>query len=151
MSPRSILVVLGVAAATVAAELAWLPAGARKTPGPDGDLHGPYTTGEVTGLVVTLLVIAVLGTLLLPRLRGGAGWLQPIGVAAALTGALTVTWSAVAAADPGGDGLWPVGAFLILVGSAVGAGAVAYAVHGLRVALRPGPPQPGWQSRPGWS
>jgi hypothetical protein len=137
MSARSLIVVLGVAAATVAAELAWLPADARKTPGPDGNLHGPYTAGEVTGLVVTLLVIAVLGTLLLPRLRGAAGWLQPIGVAAALTGGLTVTWSAVAAADPQGDGLWPVGAFLVLLGSAIGSAAVTYAVHSLRVALRP--------------
>lgn len=66
MRLRSTLVLVGVAAATVAAELAWLPATARKTVGPDGNRHGPYTEHQAGGLVVTLLVIAVLGTLLVP-------------------------------------------------------------------------------------
>lgn len=144
MSRRSTLVLVGVVGATVAAELAWLPATAHKTVGPDGELHGPWTESQVGGLVLTLLVIAVLGTLLMPTVRGAAGWLLPLYVAAALTAALTVTWSAVAAADPDGDGLWPVGALLLLVGSALGTAAVTCAVHALRAALRRGPTAHRW-------
>lgn len=78
--------------------------------GADGYLHGPYQAWQVVSLVVVLGGAAI-----------WSGWRrhQFVGTIAAAV-VMTVAWSIDAATSPGNDGLWPVGAVLIAVGTAVG-------------------------------
>lgn len=78
-----------------------------------GVASGPYEAWQVLGCVLSLAVAVVLGTVKL----GG-----PVTVVVT-TLAFTVAWSVTASADE--TGLWLVGALLVLVGVAVGAGVVA--------------------------
>jgi hypothetical protein len=91
---------------TIAAYLIFLPWGAQKELGADGYLHGPYEINQVIGLVVALLIIDfVTGWF--------SGWLAPW----AVPPVLTLMWSLDAINDVESDGLWPVGAALVFVGS----------------------------------
>lgn len=87
-----------------------------------GDAHGPYETWQVVGCGLTLLAGAVVGAL---------AW-RPFGPLAAMPVAFTTAWIITSA--PGDDqGLWPVGAIMVLIGTALGAvlvGAVATAIAG---------------------
>jgi hypothetical protein len=96
------------AAATVAAYLVFLPWGAKKTLGPDGYLHGPYTTAEVVGLIVALLAIGI-----------AVGWFGSWQALWVMPPVLTLVWVLQAVSDQqsDNDGLWIIGAGLVLVGS----------------------------------
>lgn len=71
-----------------------------KTRGADGYPHGPYEAWQIVSLIAVLALLAVwLGHR--GSVSGGAG-------AAAVT--LAICFGVSAELDPGGDGLWPVGA-----------------------------------------
>jgi hypothetical protein len=91
---------------TIAAYLIFLPWGAQKELGADGYLHGPYEANQVIGLVVALVLIgAVTGWF--------SEWLAPW----AVPPVLTLMWSLDAMNNVENDGLWPVGAAMVLVGT----------------------------------
>jgi hypothetical protein len=99
-----------LAAATVAAWWLWLGRDTGYQIDADGRQTGPYTTGQVAGCVLTLLVLVVAAVLLgVPTLVA----------AAAMTAGFTAAWTAQAAA---GDetGLFLVGAILVFAGTAAG-------------------------------
>jgi hypothetical protein len=105
---RVVLWVAVAAVGTFAAYLVFLPWNAQKQLGPDGYLHGPYGAGQVIGLVVTLLVIGwVTGWF--------SNWIAPW----VIPPVLTLLWSIDAMNDVENDGLWPIGAFMVLVGATV--------------------------------
>jgi hypothetical protein len=83
---------------------------------PNGGLTGPYQAWQVVLLAVVLAGAAVL-----------VGWEQTPWIAAvAATVAMTVCFSVDAATDPPAtnDGLWPVGAFLVAIGTYLGMAAI---------------------------
>ena len=94
-------------AVTVGAYLVFLPWGAHKTLGPDGYLHGPYENGQIIGLVLALLIIGVV-----------SGWFSNWHAPWVIPPVLTLTWIVDAMThDDGpqqGDGLWPLGALMVL-------------------------------------
>lgn len=79
-------------------------------PGSDGNLHGPYEPWQV----VTLC--AVVGAA-----AAWAGWRRAglLGSAAA-TATMTVAFSLDAATERENDGLWPVGALMVLIATFFG-------------------------------
>jgi len=92
-----------VAVATLASYVAWLGWDQTKYRGSDGNLHGPYETWQVVGLVITLGVIAA-----------SAGWRrQPWVAVVVMTMVMTACFSYQGATDPLNDGLWPIGAALV--------------------------------------
>jgi hypothetical protein len=97
----------GVSAGGYLAFLAW---DQHQAPGADGYLHGPYETWQVVAFVLLLAGVA-----------GWSGWRhhQVTGSLIA-TAAVTIAWSADAATDRGNDGLWPVGSFLVAIGTLAG-------------------------------
>jgi hypothetical protein len=104
------LAVTGLAVGSFATWWLWLGRDRTYQVDPDtGVATGPYTTGQVAGCVVTLLVLAVLGSLLLRP------WLTTV----AMTVPFTAAWS-VQAADADDTGLWLVGAVLLIVGMVAG-------------------------------
>lgn len=112
--------VLGAIAATVALYLALLGWNAEKTRSAGGgQCTGPYASWQPIALAAGLILLVAAAT-----------W-QGHGRAAAASCALAVTalWSMDAATvdDPcqAGGNLWPVGAVLVLLGSAAGLAAVA--------------------------
>lgn len=76
---------------------------------------GPYQAWQLLGLGVVLAVLTFEAG------RRGHPWLATLVVPAALTASFVVS----AVTDRSSDGLWPVGAVLVAVGSAVGTGLVA--------------------------
>lgn len=96
------------AGGTVAAYLIFLPWDAQKYPGPDGSLHGPYEPKQVIGLVVALIVIGM-----------ATGWFSDWIAPWVVPPVLTLVWCMDALNDVQNDGLWPVGAGFVLVGSAL--------------------------------
>ena len=86
-----------------------------------GDVTGPYEAWQVVGCVVCLAVVTVLAA----RVLGG--WRAAVTVALAFTAAWSITQ---ASADE--SGLWLVGAALVLVGTAAGAGLVALVTVAVR-------------------
>jgi hypothetical protein len=97
----------GVSAGGYLAFLGW---DRHKTLGADGYLHGPYETWQVVALVLLLAGVA-----------GWSGWRhdQVIGSLIA-TATVTIAWSIDAATDRENDGLWPVGSFLVAIGTLAG-------------------------------
>ena len=76
---------------------------------------GPYEPWQVVGAVLVLGVIAAM-----------AGWLRRPWVAVVMnTLVMTVCFSVSAGIDPGDDGLWPVGAFIVAVATCAGVAVVA--------------------------
>ncbi|MFI2754907.1 hypothetical protein ACGIF2_15865 [Cellulomonas sp. P22] len=104
-------------AVTAVAYLALLGWDQVKTVTPDGSATGPYEAWQVVVLVLVLAGTAAV-----------AGWHRRTWVATlTMTVVLTLCWSYDAATDPAdlNDGLWPVGALLVLIGTFVGAAVVA--------------------------
>ena len=105
-----VLVPLVVCVVTVVAYLALLGWDQQKTLGADGYQHGPYEAWQVVATVGVLGVLAA-----------WCGWrgrvLMGSGVGAAV---FTVVWSVDAATNSESDGLWPVGAALVAVGTGGG-------------------------------
>ncbi|MFJ3641244.1 hypothetical protein ACIPRD_15995 [Streptomyces sp. NPDC090108] len=109
--PLSIVVAAAVAMAAWAAWLGW---DQHRDVHPDGSTTGPYGAWQVAGLVLTLLVPVCWAAY---RRRTAAAVL---GVPAGLTVAALVDWSG------DGDGLFVIGALLVLVGSLAATGLVAF-------------------------
>ncbi|MFC6016860.1 hypothetical protein ACFP2T_11660 [Plantactinospora solaniradicis] len=80
-----------------------------------GSQTGPYQAWQVVGLGLVLAV------LVFEAARRGRPWLAVLVVSVVLTVSFTVD----AATDADGDGLWPIGAALVAVGSLFGTGLVA--------------------------
>ena len=91
---RSLVGAVILAAATVLTWWLWLGRDTEYQIDANGVASGPYTTGQVAGCVLTLLVLLVAAVLL---------GVRPLIAAAAMTIAFTVAWTAQAAAD-GRDG-----------------------------------------------
>lgn len=84
---------------------------------PDGSLHGPYSVWQVLLFILVLAVAAA-----------WAGRRQRVLMSVVvLTAVTTLLWSVDAATDPPAtnDGLWPVGAALVVAGTALGSVMVA--------------------------
>jgi hypothetical protein len=82
----------------------------KKTVGPDGYQHGPYDPWQVVALCVVVGVAAA-----------WAGWRRDALVGAiAATMTMTAAFSIDAATDSENDGLWPVGACMVLVATFFG-------------------------------
>lgn len=112
---HTLLAAVLLAAATIGTWAAWLgwQTGYRTDPR-TGSVSGPYSWWQVAGCVITLAVVA-----------GVAGRsMSPFLVVPIVAVAFTLAWSAQAApADE--SGLWAVGAFLVLIGTTLGAAVVA--------------------------
>lgn len=92
---------------TAAAYLIWLGWHASKDIHPDGSQTGPYEEWQVVGLVLTIAIITV-----------GLGLSGHYVASFAIPPTLTILWSWDAATLPdSGPSFWPIGAFLIGVGS----------------------------------
>jgi hypothetical protein len=106
----------GLAAATAATYGAFLGWDQDKDLDPaTGQLSGPYQAWQVVGCGV------VLATLAFAAGWRGRMWLASIAVPAVLTACFAVD----AATDADADGLWPVGAALVAIGSFAGTLGVA--------------------------
>ena len=119
---RSLAGAVVLAAATVLTWWLWLGRDTEYQVDANGVESGPYTTGQVAGCVLSLLVLLVAAVLL---------GVRPLIAAAAMTIAFTVAWTAQAAASDE-SGLFVVGAIMVLVGSAAGTSVVALATHAIR-------------------
>jgi hypothetical protein len=114
-----------MAGATAGAWWAWLGRDTTYQVDPrTGVTSGPYEQFQVVGCVLTLLLLAVLGAILLPV------WLMPV----VMTACFTVCWS-VDAASRDTTGLWGVGSIMVLFGLAAGTVTAAAATYGLRARL----------------
>ncbi|MET7288689.1 hypothetical protein [Streptomyces sp. NPDC005573] len=111
--PRPLSIVVAAAVA-MAAWAAWLGWDQHRDVHPDGSTTGPYGAWQVAGLVLTLLVPVCWAAY---RRRTAAAVL---GVPAGLTVAALVDWSG------DGDGLFVIGALLVLLGSLAATGLVAF-------------------------
>jgi hypothetical protein len=119
--PRSLAGAVVLAAATVLTWYLWLGRDDEYQIDANGVASGPYTTGQVAGCVLTLLVLLVAAVLL---------GVRPLIAAAAMTIAFTVAWTAQASEDE--TGLFLVGAILVLGGCAVGTSVVALITNAVR-------------------
>jgi hypothetical protein len=113
---RSLIGLVLVAVATGAAFFGWLGRDTTKTLDPlTGHESGPWSTGQVAGCLLTLLVVLVAAVLLgVPALVA----------AAAMTVSFVLAWTATAAASDD-SGMFAVGAVLVLIGMAIGTTVVA--------------------------
>jgi hypothetical protein len=118
---RSLAGAVVLAAATVLTWYLWLGRDDEYQIDANGVASGPYTTGQVAGCVLTLLVLLVAAVLL---------GVRPLIAAAAMTIAFTVAWTAQASEDE--TGLFLVGAILVLGGCAVGTSVVALITSAVR-------------------
>ncbi|MBO3094677.1 hypothetical protein [Cellulomonas dongxiuzhuiae] len=104
-----------VAVLTAACWFAWLGWDTQYRTDPvTGDVTGPYEAWQVVGCVVSLVVVTVLAV----RALGGRR------AVATVTVTFTAAWVATQAPRDE-SGLWLVGALLVLLGTAAGAGVVA--------------------------
>lgn len=110
VAKRRAVVLIVVAVAAVLNYLGWLGWDQRRDVHPDGSRTGPYEPWQVVGLVVVTVALAfAVGRFGVPRL---GGLVIPV--------AMTVSFVLDATSDSESDGLWPIGAFLVLVGTMVG-------------------------------
>ena len=123
---RSLIGAVVLAAATVLTWYLWLGRDDEYQFDANGVASGPYTTGQVVGCVLTMVLLLVAAVLL---------GVRPLIAAAAMTIAFTVAWTAQAAAVDE-TGLFGVGAILVFAGCAVGTSMVAVLTRAVR---RPGP------------
>ncbi|SDO51939.1 hypothetical protein SAMN05660199_02056 [Klenkia soli] len=86
-----------------------------------GQVSGPYAVWQVVLVGVLLLLLGL-----------AASWRGPAWLVAVVPVVFTVAWSVSAATAPDGDGLWPVGAVLVAVGTGVGAWVCRRLVGALR-------------------
>ncbi len=118
IAPRgsTLVWVAGLAAVTLIAYLALLGWDQSKTLDPvTQNETGPYEAWQVIALVVVLGAAAFLA--------GRAGRLAPALVTIPVV--LTLAFAVDAATDKNADGLWPIGAALVALGSAMGVALVA--------------------------
>jgi hypothetical protein len=133
-----LLTVAVVVVATFANYVGWLGWDTTKEIGPDGNLHGPYEPWQVVGVVLVLGVIAV-----------AAGWRRHPWVAVAVTTTvMTVSISVQGATEPRNDGLWPIGAFMVAIGTFLGVGLVAFLADAFAGDRSSEQPSTGWHRRP---
>jgi hypothetical protein len=107
---RRVATVCVVGLLTLGGYLAFLGWDQHKSLGSDGYLHGPYQPWQVVALVIVM--------------AGAAVWTgrrhdQALGTVVA-TAVVTIAWSVDAATDRENDGLWPIGALGVAVGTALG-------------------------------
>lgn len=120
---RTFIAVVLLAAVTVGTWAAWLgwETGYR-TDSQTGSVSGPYSWWQVAGCVLTLAAVAAVA----------GRSVSPFLVVPVVAAAFTVAWSARAASSDE-TGLWAVGAFLVLIGTAAGAalvvGASRFVLH----------------------
>ena len=108
---RSLLVGLAVTAAVALVYAAFLGWDQQRDVDPvTGENTGPYGTAQVLACGVAYLLVVACG-----------GARAPVAAAVAGPVAFTFLWSLDAATDPDADGLWPIGALLVLWGTSVGA------------------------------
>ena len=119
---RALIGAVLLAAATVAAWWLWLGRDTGYQIDTNGHQTGPYTTGQVAGCVLTLLVLLVSAVL--------AG-VPALVAAAAMTAGFTAAWTAQAAATDE-TGLFLVGALLVFAGTAAGTSLMALIAGRLR-------------------
>jgi hypothetical protein len=75
-----------------------------------GQVSGPYAVRQVVLVGVLLLLLGL-----------AAAWRGPAWLVVVVPVVFTVAWSISAATAPDSDGLWPVGAVLVAVGTGIGA------------------------------
>jgi hypothetical protein len=102
-----------ISGAAYAGFLAW---DTRYYYGSDGHLHGPYKSWQVIGLALVLGGLALVAGILRRA--------TPVVAASAIV--ITAGFSISAATSAQGDGLWPVGSLLALIGTTCGMAVVAY-------------------------
>lgn len=101
----------GLAALTALDYLAFLGWDQAKDRNPvTGAQTGPYETWQVVGCASVLLALGLWAA------RSG-----PAALVFVVPLVFTLCWAASASTDPAGDGLWPIGAALVLIGTTVGA------------------------------
>ena len=120
---RSLAGFLSVALVTVLAWWAWLGRDTTMNYDPATDTYsGPYTTWQVAGAVLTLLLLLIAAVLLR---------VNPLVAAAAMTISFVVAWT-VSAASQDESGLFLVGAVLVAIGMTAGTAVVAAITSRLR-------------------
>ena len=128
---RSLLAGLAVVAAVAlvyAAFLGWDRE--RDVDAATGATTGPYGTAQVLACGLAFLLVVALGAVRAPGASAVAGVLT-----------FTLLWSLDAATRPDADGLWPIGAVMVLIGTSTGAVlAVALGPALVRWSRRAGPP-----------
>jgi hypothetical protein len=116
-----------IAAVTAAGYLGWLGWDQNKDVQPDGHVSGPYQPWQVIGLALMLGAIAV-----------AAGLREhPVAAVLSITITMTVCFSITGATEADGDGLWPVGAVLVAIGTFFGIAFVAGLAYAFRVLAQP--------------
>jgi hypothetical protein len=116
LDKRSVLGALALAAITALTWWVWLGQDTEYQVDPStGSETGPYEPVQVIACVLSIVVIAAIGGLLL----------RPWLVVAAMTVSFTVAWSLQAAATDD-SGLWAVGAVLVAGGMLLGTAACAF-------------------------
>ena len=123
---RSLFGALVGSAATIVLYLAFLSWNATKVP---HACTGPYKSGQVTGLALALAAVVAIC----------AAWRGEWGAAAAASVTVTVLFiaDAITVDDPCNvASIWPVGAAVLLLGSAVGLGLIAALSTFARLLLR---------------
>jgi hypothetical protein len=96
---------------TVSGYFLWLGWHRPKQLHPDGHLTGPYKAWQVLGFVLTLAIIAAAIT----------WWSETVWIAPVMMTAVTTAYFSVEAATSDyNDGLWPIGAMLVMIGAALG-------------------------------
>ncbi|GLI01447.1 hypothetical protein [Phytohabitans aurantiacus] len=104
-----------LAAGVVAGYLAFLGWDQHKDVDAAGNASGPYQAWQVVGYGVLLAGLAFGAG------RRGYPWVATVTISAVLT----ICFAVDAATDADADGLWPIGAALVAIGSAAGAAGVA--------------------------
>jgi hypothetical protein len=107
----------GLAVATVVAWWAWLGHDRTYQVDAKGVQSGPYTTAQVAFCILTIAVLLTVAVRFLD--------VHPLLAAGATTVAFTAAWT-VDAATKDGSGLFVIGGFLVLLGTAVGSALVSF-------------------------
>lgn len=131
---RRSLAASGLGLATAACWLAWFAWDRQGDVDASGHRSGPYEPWQVAGCVVCLVALAVVAR----------RWLPAAAVVVVIPVVFTAAWSVTAATTPSPDAnLWPVGAVLVLLGTAAGSVVVTalatLSAHDRRPARRAGP------------
>jgi len=117
--PRQAALLVALAALTLGCWFAWLGWDTAYNVDPStGEASGPYEIWQILGCVVTLTVLTALAVRRL--------W--PPAVITTIALVFTLGFSYSAAISPEDDGLWPIGAAMVFVGTLAGALLVAAAV-----------------------